>query len=392
MTGRVRFSKMATRKILTPQFISVFFAQFSLSFSYNLLVPTLPIYLASLGSREETIGLLIGALSLSSLILRPVVGKALVRIPERRFMLAGALIYGVTSLSYIWAPPFWPFFIVRILQGIATAFFYTASVMMVVNISLDAHRGESLSYFYTAFNFAFAIAPIVGMYMINLLNFTSLFLLCTALSLLSLALTVRLPKRAPELVAMVSGQTSSLFSLKALHPSVMSIFLHTLWGALTAFFPLYSVSQGVANPGFFFGALALTLIVGRMFGGRIMDRTNRERIIFPCITTYILSMVLLAFSKSLPMFILVAVIWGIGSAFLFPALLAYTVERAGAERGPAIGTFSAAGDLGIGLGSVIMGIVLRLTDYRTMFLCLALIAVINLGYFHYFMRDRSKSP
>ncbi|MCJ7742289.1 MAG: MFS transporter, partial [Methanoregula sp.] len=84
---------MATRKILTPQFISVFFAQFSLSFSYNLLVPTLPIYLASLGSREEMIGLLIGALSLSSLILRPVVGKALVRIPERRFMLAGALIY-----------------------------------------------------------------------------------------------------------------------------------------------------------------------------------------------------------------------------------------------------------------------------------------------------------
>lgn len=103
-------------------------------------------------------------------------------------------------------------------------------------------------------------------------------------------------------------------------------------------------------------------------------------------------MTLLAFSKTLPLFILVAVIYGAGLAFFFPTLVVYTVERAGAARGPAMGTFSAAGDLGIGLGAVIMGVVVRLTSYSVMFLCLALVAVISLGYFHYVMRDRSKTP
>jgi MFS family permease len=53
----------------------------------------------------------------------------------------------------------------------------------------------------------------------------------------------------------------------------------------------------------------------------------------------IISMAFLAFSSTLPMFILVAVIWGIGSAFLYPALVAYAIDRAGSSRGPAVGTF-----------------------------------------------------
>jgi len=383
---------MAIRKILTPEFVSVFLSQLALSFTVCLLVPTLPIYLAGLGSREERIGVLIGALSVSSVILRPAVGKALMKVPERKFLLAGALIYAVTSVSYIVAAPFWPFFIVRILQGVGAAFFYTASVIMVINISPEAHRAESISYFYTAYNFAFAIAPAAGMYIINLMSFPSLFLLCTALSLLSLIFALRLPKKSSQPPGSESARNGLFLDLKTLHPAVMSFAANILWGAVAAFFPLYAVSQGVANPGFFFGACALTLIVGRMLGGRILDRYSRERVILPCLIAFIASMTLLAFSKTLPLFILVAVIYGTGIAFCFPTIVVYTVERAGAARGPAMGTFTAAGDLGAGLGAVIMGVVVRLTNYRTMFLCLAFVAVISLGYFHYFMKHRSKSP
>jgi MFS family permease len=228
------------------------------------------------------------------------------------------------------------------------------------------------------------------MYMINLLNFTSLFLLWAALSLLSLILALRLPKKSVQPPGGESIQDRPLFDLKTLHPAVMSCLIHILWGALAAFFPLYAVSQGVANPGFFFGACAITLIVGRVFGGRILDRYSRERVILPCLIAFIVSMTLLSFSKTLPLFILVAVIYGAGIAFFFPTLVVYTVERAGSARGPAMGTFTAAGDLGMGLGAVIMGVVVRLTSYPIMFLCLALVAVISLGYFYYVIGDRTK--
>jgi len=242
---------MALRKILTPEFVSVFLSQLALSFTVNLLVPTLPIYLAGLGSREETIGVLIGALSASSVFLRPAVGKALMKVPERKFLLAGALIYAVTSISYIAAFPFWPFFIVRILQGVGAAFFYTASVIMVINISPEAHRAESISYFYTAYNFAFAIAPAAGMYMINLMDFPSLFLLCTALSLLSLIFAIRLPKKSNQSPGSESARNGLFLDLKTLHPAVMSFAANILWGGGGRFFPSLCCEPGDREPWIF---------------------------------------------------------------------------------------------------------------------------------------------
>jgi predicted MFS family arabinose efflux permease len=56
-----------------------------------------------------------------------------------------------------------------------------------------------------------------------------------------------------------------------------------------------------------------------------------------------------------------------------------------------MGTFTAFADLGVGLGAVIMGLVLSVTNYRTMFLCLTLIGLINFLYFNSFVRKRAVS-
>jgi predicted MFS family arabinose efflux permease len=87
------------------------------------------------------------------------------------------------------------------------------------------------------------------------------------------------------------------------------------------------------------------------------------------------------------MFILVAVIYGIGPAFLTPALLAYALDRGGAP-GPTMGTFHTITDLGISLGPVIMGIVVHSTNYTIMFFSLALTGIINLIYFYFFVREK----
>ena len=381
---------MTTQKILTRNFVLCFFAQFTFAFVFHILIPTLPIYLSRLGSSEVEIGVLIGSIGFSSLVLRPFVGRALLKIPEKTFMITGALIFALTSIGYLLTSPFWPFLMVRIFQGIGMAFFYTAAVTLIANISPEAHRGQSLSYFYLAFNISFALAPALGMFLINQFSFTLLFLVCLGLSLCSIFLSTQLGKRHIEPPEGVSNQDESFLSREALPSAIMAFFANIIWGALTTFFPLYALNQGVTNPGFFFAAFAIILILGRVLGGKIVDLYSREKVIFPCFTTYIISMTILAFSKTLPMFILVAVIWGIGNAFFWPSLVAYVLERAGSSRGPAIGTFTAIGDLGIFLGPVIMGIVLRFTNYPVMFLCLALIGIINLNYFFFFVRKKGR--
>jgi MFS family permease len=388
ITQELEMTTQTMRSIVTRDFILASIVQFALAFFFSILLPTLPIYLSQSGSKEAEIGVLMGILAVSSLILRPVVGRTLLKIPEQIFMTAGALLYAITSVAYLFAPPFWPFLIVRVLHGIGVAFASTALFTFIANISPEAHRGQSLSYFFLTYNFAGALAPPIGMFLINQFGFTVLFLVCLGLALCALFVTHQLGRRPVAPLQDSFVEDGFLLNRKALAPSVINFFFFFTWGALTAFFPLHAINQGVANPGFFFTTVAIMLILGRTLGGKILDLYSRERIILPCLFAYILSMVILAFSKTLPMFILVAVIWGIGHAFFFPSLVAYVLDRVGSSPGPAMGTFTAVMDLGWVLGPVAMGIILHVASYQVMFLCLALMGVINLNYFYFFARKK----
>src|SRR4030042_1934473 len=322
---------MTWPKTLSRDYTLSFFAQFSFSSVFCILIPAIPIYLHRFGAKEGEIGFLIGIFSVSSLILRPFVGRALLTIPERNFMIPGTMLYVLSSAAYLFAPPFWPLFIVRVIQGIGLGLFSTASFTLVANITPARHRGQLISYFYLSFNMAFALGPYFGMLMLNI-----------------------------------------------------------IWGTLTAFLPLYALRHGVSNPGIFFIFLAITLLLGRILGGKILDIYDRKKVIVPCLTAIFISMVILTFSTTLPMFILVAVILGTGWALLYPSLMIYAIENAGAAQGPAMGTFTALGDLGAGMGPMIMGIILQGTSYPIMFSCLALTGAITFLYFHYIIGKGKK--
>jgi MFS family permease len=377
-----------TQKILTRDFILVLFTQFASVSVVQILLPTLPIYLSREGSMEAEIGVLIGIFFFSSLVLRPFVGRALLKYHEKHFMIAGALLYALTSIAYLSAPPFWPFLIVRLFQGIGFAFMQTASITLIVHISPETYRGRSISYFYLAMNLSAALSPSLGIYLINHFSFTLLFLVCLGLSLCSLFFANKLGGRQIAPFQDSSVEDGFFLSRKAIPPSIINFLSFFMWGALSAFFPLYAINHGVANPGLFFTAVAITVILGRALGGRILDFYSKERIIMPCLITYITSMVILAFSKTQFMFIVVAVIWGIGHAFLAPSVVLYTLDRVGSSPGPAMGTITAFMDLGTSLGPLIMGIIIHMTSYPIMFFCLALTGIVNLNYFYFFVRKR----
>jgi MFS family permease len=232
-----------------------------------------------------------------------------------------------------------------------------------------------------------ALGPAIGMFIINHFNFTPLFLACSGLSLCSLFISNKLGRRPVVPLQHSSNKDGSFLSRKAIPPSVMSFCPLFIWGALGAFFPLYAINQGVANPGYFFTTVAVMVVLGRAFGAKFLDLYHRDKVILPCLFSYILAMIILAFSRTLPMFLLVAVVWGIGNAFLIPVLVAYALDRAG-SAGTAMGTFTAFSDLGVCLGPVIMGIVLHSSSYPVMFFCLAFTGVLNLSYFYYFVRKK----
>lgn len=384
-------SQHTRRNLFTRDFILGFFAYFFFLAAINSLIPTLPIYLTRLGSNEREIGVLIGILAVASLASRLFVGGALLKYRAKSVMMLGALGSAITFLAYIVFHPFWPLFVVRLLQGVAWACIDTAAIASIINAIPLAYRTRVLGYFMLAPSLAMAMAAPFGMFLINQYSFTILFISCAGLCLCTLFLYWKVKEQEVSIPSKTTpARSTSFLNLRIIAPAIASFLQLSVWGSVTAFFPLYAIQCGVTNPGLFFSAMAIMMIAIRIFGGNIFDTCNKEKILMVCFLITMVALITLSLSRTLPMFIVVGAFWGIGAAFFLPVSMSYAFEYAGTSDGATVGTFRAFSDLGLGIGPVVVGIIIPLTGYRIMFLCLAFTVLFNLGYFHFYVRRRRK--
>ena len=382
-------SEHTVKNLFSRNFVLGFLALFAFLVANYALLPTLPIFLAKLGSNVGEIGLLIGVYGASSLGARLLVGSALLRYSEKSVMMFGALLFALTFLASIMLRPFWPFFAIRFIQGASFAFLDTAALACVIKLIPSAYRGQGIGYFLLAPNFAMVIGPSLGMFLINQYSFTVFFLTCTGMSFCALFFSWKLEGQETTRPDKSTPASINLFlDLKIITPAISNFLQMFAFGATIAFFPLYAIQCGVTNPGIFFSIYAIMMIVGRILGGRIADTYSKERIVLIFIFLIMIATIILSFSKTLPMFIFVGMLLGIGNAFFFPASMTYALDYAGSSGGTALGTLRALMDLGAALGPMVAGIIIPFTGYPTMFLCLAFIYLVNFCYFQFYVRKR----
>jgi predicted MFS family arabinose efflux permease len=377
--------------LFTRDFVLVFLAFFAFTAAIYSLTPTLPIYLTRLGSSEREIGVLIGGIAVAALASRLFVGRALLKYRGKTVMMFGALLSVITFFAYIVFRPFFPFLIIRFLHGVTLACLDTACLALIMGVTPPAHATRALGYFLLAPSLALALAAPLGMLIINQHGFIVLFLSGAGLSLCALFMSWKV--KGPEVSIphnATPAHVTSLVNVRIIVPAITSFLQLFVWGATSAFFPLYAIQCGVTNPGHFFTAMATMMVASRLFGGRIMDSSNKEKLIITFIASMVVILIILSLSTTLSMFIFVGAVWGVGAAFFVPVAMAYALDYAGSSDGPAVGTFRATYDLGLALGPAVMGIIIPLTGYRVMFLCLALICLINLCYFQFYVRKKGR--
>ena len=389
MHNKEDISQDAIRNIMNRDFVLVFLTFFLFFVANFSLTPTMPIYLTKLGSNPREVGVLVGILGIASLVCRLLVGGALRKYSEKRVMMFGTIMFAFTFLGFIVFRPFWPLLTVRFFQGVAFSCMDTAAITCVINVVPLIYRTRAIGYILLAPSFAMAIAAPFGMFLMNRYSFTVLLLTGIALSVCAFLFSLNLSGQRTITSEQESPvKNTFLLEWKIVVPAITSFLQYVAWSSVAAFFSLYAIQCGVANPGLFFSAMAFTMIIGRILGGKVFEMWRKERIILTFISTSTAALVILSLSRSLPMFIFVGMLWGIAAAFLFPACMAYALEYSGTSGGTALGTYQGFMDLGLALGPVIMGIIIPLTGYRIMFLCLALICILNLCYFQFYVRKK----
>lgn len=356
--------------LFSRNFVLTSLSTFTLFTSFYFLLITLPIYIEKIGGTESEIGLILGVFTISAVLLRPFIGKEVDRRGRKIILVLGIVIFLISMLLYDYTKNVTSLLLLRVLHGIGWGAATTAATTLIADIAPPKRRGEAMGVFGMASNVAMAIGPALSMILLQKYDFPILFSMSAGISLLSLLLVL------PISETMVVHPRTPLFSREALFPSALMFMISLTYGSIVSFLSLFAQKQGISNPGIFFTVFAVTLILVRALAGKLSDIKGRKFVIIPGMILIAAGLGVLSTARALDSFLVAALLYGIGFGLVHPSLMALLVDMVGDEgRGAAMGTFTAAFDLGIGAGSILLGLVLQYFDFQVMYALSGLIAL-----------------
>jgi predicted MFS family arabinose efflux permease len=287
----------------------------------------------------------------------------------------------LTSFGFQWAGT--PVAVISLMAGLglSNGLISTSAGVLVARASAPEHRGEALSLYYVASSLGWAIGPPTGLLLYRVGGTRPSFMVATGIALLVGVLVWSITDPV-ALAAAGTGRAMRLYSRHAV-PVSCALMLTTIGqSSVYAFLPLYAMSQGRESIGWFYVLFSAWLIACRVFLRRASDRVGRARVVAPAMSLVALAYFSLAIRPTVTSLAIAAVLLASGAALLYPTLVALLVDRTPeAERGLAIGTLSASFDVGVVLGSLLIGFTVERASYAAGFGVAGLMAVMGLGTF-----------
>ncbi len=228
---------MSNRKsrIWTKDFIIIVIANFFIFTSFQMTLPTLPLYVQEIGSNETWVGIIVGIFTFSALLIRPFGGKMLDTTGRAPVFITGLIILVISLYSLAISTTILILVVVRIVQGVGWGLSNTASGTIASDLVPKDRRGEGLGFFGLSGNLALAIGPALGLFLVNHIEFSTLFIICGSLTLIALVLALNVRYVKPEPLTDVEMQedadTASRFNFveKRALPASALLFFITLY-------------------------------------------------------------------------------------------------------------------------------------------------------------------
>ncbi len=376
--------------IWTKDFIEITIMNLLIFLGFQMLLPTLPIYVKSIGGADSAIGWIIGLSTIASLLIRPFSGIALDKFSRKSVLLIGGGITLLVTLAYMWIPIVGIVLILRFFHGLGWGAVSTASSTAATDVIPKARFGEGMGFFSLSSSLAMAIAPGVGLSILATYHITGLALFSAGFGAVALLMALFIPFRPVEKQNKMKKKMAP-YERSSIYPSVIMFFVTASFGSITGFISLYAADRGITNIGLFFTIYAVAMVISRPLFGRLIDRLGFSAAIYPGLSVLVAAMFLLSQASAFPLFLLAAFLYGIGFGAVQPGLQTMSVIHAPRDRfGAANATFFTGFDGGIGFGSIIAGIVASAWGYSRMYFVFSLFLIIA-GFLYFFSGKTKKA-
>ena len=384
-------------RLLSRNYILVCLAAFLMSFSFFILVPTLPLYLKdTFGISQALIGVVLSCYVIAVLCVRPLTGFVADTFPRKSVYIIAYAAFVASFFGYFFITKTLALFILlRIFHGLSFGMLTTAGNTLVIDVMPSSRRGEGLGYYGVTNNLAMAFGPMTGLFVISSGNYNLLFLtsLITGAVGLLLGSLVRTTKRITTEKVEFKLSADRFFLKEGIRACIAFLLMAIPYGMTTSYMALYAKESGITqNTGLFFTMMAAGLIISRLHSGKRVDqgfvtqtiRTGIGIAIFGAVGEALLSTIAGAsITAGYIAYFLTALLFGYGYGTLFPAYNTLFINLApNSRRATANATYLTGWDVGIG-GGMLLGGAISTDGYTTCYILGAVLLLIALIFFEH---------
>lgn len=330
-------------------------------------LPVLPRYVRGpIGSTDLAVGIVSGAFAVTGLAFRPLAGHIADNRGRRVAVVAGALTSAVAGLLYF-VPAGVPGLIVaRLFLGAGEGMVFTAGSAWVVDLAPPDRRGRLIGLYGLAIWSGLSLGPPIGELILHASSFEMVWAFAAGAPLLGAVIALRIPERFTP--AAGGRGRGPLIARESLLPGLTLSLGVVGFAAVSAFLVLLLDERGIGHGAATFAAFAATVVLVRLLGGDLPDRVGPVPCAIGASLIEALGLALIATASGPAAAIAGAMVMGGAYSTLYPSLALIVVGQVAEERrGVALGTFTAFFDLGVGLGSPLVGAAAAISGYEAAF-------------------------
>lgn len=379
-------------KLWTRDLVLIILVNFCVFTNHIMSLSTFPYYIVSLGGNEAIAGICAAFFSIIAVLIRPFVGWWLDNGARRIVLVVGLLVMGLAPIGYVTVPMLSVVIVLRMIHGAGLSFSNSTTATVASDVIAKPRFAEGMGYFGMATALASAVAPALGLSIMEATNFTTLYVVVALITAVGLVLFcfVRVPK--PQVSEHKPFSLKSVINRDALPATcTVMVFMFT-FGALENFVAIYATENSLPSGSLYFVVMSVMLLLVRIFLGKQVDRRGEAMFVYSCNAAMFVGLLLLALIPNTVTFFVSAALAGYAFGGLEPSLQSMAVHTSTDEtRGSANSTFLCGYDIGYALGGGVSGVLITAAGYNLMWGVVSLAALGSIAVYFFWARHSDTS-
>jgi len=355
--------------------ITLYIIAFAGFTSFSWLFPVIPYYASGLGLSVADTGIIVSIYSYVNAIGIIPAGIISDRWGRRTFLVIGLIISTLSPFLYPLARDIVTLNLVRILHGLGSALFIPTALAVVTDISSDGEHGKSIGWYSLSAQLGLMAGPMAGGFILEHFGFEAAFYTCSLTPLLALIFVSTRMHALPHIPKhknLDAGNSWQWLADRGAIISIVSLIMIAIGSsAVSTFIPLYVHQFGIseAGAGMIITSCYISSAALRVPSGLMADKYGNAPLIFIGVIICAAGIGLISAFHTLIALAVVTLIFGAGMGLSMPAALSWLAQLSPPDkRGLSMGLGSAAFQVGLALGSTVLGMVTENNGFTTMYL------------------------